>query len=242
MMELIPAIDIIGGKVVRLTEGDYTQQKVYADNPIDMAKRFEDVGIKRLHLVDLDGAKKGEVVNWKVLENISSKTNLKVDFGGGVKNEMDIVRIIDSGACWVTIGSMAVKKPEVVLEWIGSYGAERFFLGADVRDEKVAISGWRETTIIDVHEFIESYANVGLKYIFCTDIRKDGRLEGTALELYKKILSKLTSIKLVASGGVSSIEDLYALQDAGCYGAIIGKAIYEDRISLEDLKKFNYAH
>lgn len=242
MMELIPAIDLIDGKVVRLTEGDYAQKKVYADDPLDMAKQFEDIGIQRLHLVDLDGAKKGEVVNWKVLEDITAHTNLKVDFGGGVKKEEDVVRIIESGASWVTIGSMAVKKPEVVREWIDAYGADRFFLGADVRDEKIAISGWQEITSIDVHKFISSYVAAGLDYIFCTDISKDGRLEGTAVELYQKILSRSTSIKLVASGGVSSIEDLYALQETGCHGAIIGKAIYENRISMDDLKNFNHAH
>ena len=242
MMELIPAIDLIDGKVVRLTEGDYNQKKVYAEDPLDIAKQFEDVGIHRLHLVDLDGAKKGEVVNWKVLEAITSKTNLKVDFGGGVKKEGDVVRIIESGACWVTIGSMAVKKPEVVREWIESYGAERFFLGADVRDEKIAISGWQEITAIDVHKFISSFVAIGLEYVFCTDISNDGRFAGTSVELYKKILSRSSSIKLVASGGVSCVDDLYALQEAGCNGAIIGKAIYENRISLDDLKKFNHAH
>lgn len=242
MMELIPAIDLIEGKVVRLTEGDYAQKKVYADDPLEMAKQFEDVGIQRLHLVDLDGAKKGEVVNWKVLEAITSHTNLKVDFGGGVKNESDVVRIIESGAEWVTIGSMAVKKPEVVREWIEAYDAERFFLGADVRDEKIAISGWQEITSIDVHKFVSSYVAAGLEYVFCTDISKDGRLEGTAVALYEKILSRSSSIKLVASGGVTHVEDLYALQAVGCNGAIIGKAIYENRITLDDLKKFNYAH
>lgn len=241
-MELIPAIDLIDGKVVRLTEGDYAQKKIYADHPLDMAKQFEDIGIQRLHLVDLDGAKKGEVVNWKVLEAITSNTNLKVDFGGGVKKEEDVVRIIESGACWVTIGSMAVKKPEVVWEWIESYGADRFFLGADVRDEKIAISGWQEMTAIDIHKFISSYLAVGLDYIFCTDISKDGRLEGSAVELYERILSRSSTIKLVASGGVSSMDDLYALQEAGCHGVIIGKAIYENKISLNDLKNFKHAH
>lgn len=242
MMELIPAIDLIDGKVVRLTEGDYTQKKVYADDPFEMAKKFEDVGIHRLHLVDLDGAKKGEVVNWKVLEGIASKTNLKIDFGGGVKKEEDVKRILESGACWVTIGSMAVKSPELVRKWIGTYGAERFFLGADVREEKIAINGWQEITATDLYAFIHSYLSIGLNYVFCTDISKDGRLGGAAIDLYKKILTSSSSIKLVASGGVSTVDDLYLLQEAGCNGAIIGKAIYENRISLEDLKKFNYAH
>ena len=242
MMELIPAIDLIDGKVVRLTEGDYSQKKIYADDPLDMAKQFEEAGIRRLHLVDLDGAKKGEVVNWKVLERIASKTNLHVDFGGGVKKEEDVMRILESGASWVTIGSMAVKKPELVREWVELYGADRFFLGADVRDEKLAISGWQELTSIDVHKFISSFLAVGLEYIFCTDISKDGRLEGSSVELYKKILSRNKSIQLVASGGVSTLQDLYDLQEAGCKGAIIGKAIYENRISLDDLKNFKYAH
>jgi phosphoribosylformimino-5-aminoimidazole carboxamide ribotide isomerase len=237
-MEIIPAIDLIDGKLVRLTEGDYSKKTVYPVNPLEMAKQFEDAGITRLHVVDLDGAKKGSVVNWKVLEEITAKTSLLVDFGGGVKQESDVQRIIECGASWVTVGSMAVKQPAVFSDWLDQYGADRFFLGADVRDEKIAVGGWLETTTTDVHEFISGYAQLGLHYIFCTDISKDGKLEGPSTPLYKKILECNREIKLVASGGVTTLDDLHLLKDAGCHGAIIGKAIYENRITVEELKKF----
>ncbi len=239
MMQIIPAIDLIDGKLVRLTEGDYAKKTVYKNDPLDMARQFEDAGINRLHIVDLDGAKKGAVVNWKVLEEITGKTSLLVDFGGGVKHESDVQRIIECGASWVTIGSMAAKQPEVFSEWLDHYGADKFFLGADVRDEKIAVNGWQETTALDVHEFIAGYLALGLHYVFCTDISKDGKLEGPSTALYKKILSSTKGINLVASGGVSHIDDLVLLREAGCHGVIIGKAIYENRISLNDLKKFN---
>lgn len=237
-MEIIPAIDLIDGKLVRLTEGDYSKKTVYQTDPIDMAMQFEDAGITRLHVVDLDGAKKGSVVNWKVLEEITAKTSLLVDFGGGVKQESDVQRIIECGASWVTVGSMAVKQPAVFSDWLDQYGADRFFLGADVRDEKIAVGGWLETTTQDVHEFITRYTNLGLYYIFCTDISKDGKLEGPSTPLYKKILSGNSDVKLVASGGVSTIDDLHLLKEAGCHGVIIGKAIYENRITVAELKKF----
>lgn len=237
-MEIIPAIDLIDGKLVRLTEGDYSKKTVYQTNPLDMAMQFEDAGITRLHVVDLDGAKKGSVVNWKVLEEITAKTSLLVDFGGGVKQESDVQRIIECGASWVTIGSMAAKQPAVFSDWLDHYGADRFFLGADVRDEKIAVGGWLETTTQDVHEFISSYTQLGLHYIFCTDISKDGKLEGPAIPLYKKILNGNSDVQLVASGGVTTIDDLQLLKDAGCHGAIIGKAIYENRITIAQLKKF----
>jgi phosphoribosylformimino-5-aminoimidazole carboxamide ribotide isomerase len=238
-MQIIPAIDLIGGKVVRLTEGDYSKKTEYHSNPVDIARQFEDAGLSRLHVVDLDGAKKGSVVNWQVLEDIVAGTSLEIDFGGGVKQEADVQRIINSGARWVTIGSMAVKQPEVFASWIERYGADRFFLGADVRGEKIAVGGWLETTDLDVHAFIMQYGSKGLKYVFCTDISKDGKLEGPSTSLYKLILAGNRNIDLVASGGVTTIEDLYELRDAGCHGAIVGKAIYENRISLDDLKKFN---
>lgn len=238
-MEIIPAIDLIDGKVVRLTEGDYSKKTEYHSNPADIARQFEDAGLKRLHLVDLDGAKKGSVVNWKVLEDIVSNTSLIVDFGGGVKQEADVKTILDSGARWVTIGSMAVKQPDIFISWVEKYGAEKFFLGADVRNEKIAVGGWLETTELDVHQFIRQYTDRGLNYVFCTDISKDGKLEGPATGLYKLILSKNIGVDLVASGGVTSLQDLYDLRTAGCHGAIVGKAIYENRITLDDLKNFN---
>lgn len=239
MMELIPAIDLIDGKCVRLTQGDYGQKTVYHDDPLEVGQRFEGAGLKRLHLVDLDGAKAGKVVNWKVLETLTAKTSLQIDFGGGVKTEEDVQRILDSGARWVTVGSLAARNPEILESWIGKYGADVFFLGADVRNKKIATGGWMETTDIDVFTFIQSYIAKGLNHIFCTDISKDGRLEGPATGLYQDIIAASPSIQLVASGGVSSMEDLYALAAAGCHGAIIGKAIYEGRITLEQLQTFH---
>jgi phosphoribosylformimino-5-aminoimidazole carboxamide ribotide isomerase len=237
-MEIIPAIDLIDGKLVRLTEGDYSKKTVYQTDPLDMAIQFEDAGITRLHVVDLDGAKKGSVVNWKVLEEITAKTSLLVDFGGGVKQESDVQRIIECGASWVTVGSMAAKQPAVFSDWLDHYGADRFFLGADVRDEKIAVGGWLETTTQDVQAFISSYTQLGLRYIFCTDISKDGKLQGPAIPLYTKILNGNSDVQLVASGGVATIDDLQLLKDAGCHGVIIGKAIYENRITIAQLKKF----
>lgn len=237
-MEIIPAIDLIDGKLVRLTEGDYSKKTVYQTDPLDMAIQFEDAGITRLHVVDLDGAKKGSVVNWKVLEEITAKTSLLVDFGGGVKQESDVQRIIECGASWVTVGSMAAKQPAVFSDWLDHYGADRFFLGADVRNEKIAVGGWLETTTQDVQAFISIYTQLGLRYIFCTDISKDGKLQGPAIPLYTKILNGNSDVQLVASGGVATIDDLQLLKDAGCHGVIIGKAIYENRITIAQLKKF----
>jgi phosphoribosylformimino-5-aminoimidazole carboxamide ribotide isomerase len=237
-MEIIPAIDCISGKCVRLTKGDYNQKTVYNDDPLEVAKAFEQAGIKRLHLVDLDGAKLGKVVNWKVLEQIATHTNLKIDFGGGIKQEVDLENVFNSGATWATIGSLAAKQPEVFETWIEKYESHRFFLGADVRNENIAVGGWLETTNTSVYEFIEKYIQLGLTHIFCTDISKDGTLEGPAIELYEKIISKNPKIQLVASGGVKDINCLIELQAAGCSGAIIGKALYENRITLEQLKPF----
>ncbi|MBL7752253.1 MAG: 1-(5-phosphoribosyl)-5-[(5-phosphoribosylamino)methylideneamino]imidazole-4-carboxamide isomerase [Chitinophagaceae bacterium] len=237
-MEIIPAIDIIEGKCVRLTEGDYTQKKVYNENPLEVALRFEDAGLTRLHLVDLDGAKAGAVKNWKVLEQLAGKTKLQIDFGGGLKKEEDVRIVFNSGAQWATVGSLAVKGEDIFTGWLTQFGADKFLLGADVKNEKIAIGGWLETTEIWVYDLIEKYIQKGITQLFCTDVSKDGRLEGPAVELYKNIVSKFPSLYFIASGGVSSMADLDALQEAGCRAAIVGKAIYENRITLEDLKRF----
>jgi len=237
-MQIIPAIDLIEGKCVRLTEGDYAQKKIYNEDPLEVAKNFEGIGLMRLHLVDLDGAKAGKVVNWKVLEKIANKTNLKIDFGGGIKTEATLKTVIDTGATYATIGSLAVKSRLVFEEWIERFGAEVFMLGADVFEEKIAVGGWLEKTNIDVYEFMHSYINKGLTQMFCTDIQKDGKLEGPSIELYKKIITKFPTLQLIASGGVSKLQDLVELRAIGCSAAIVGKAIYENRISLEALSKF----
>lgn len=237
-MEIIPAIDIIDGKCVRLTHGDYSQKKVYNEHPLEVAKEFEDAGLKRLHLVDLDGAKAGAVKNWKVLEAIAGKTSLVIDFGGGVKSEKDVQILFDSGAALATVGSIAVKDEETFLSWLKKFSPERFLLGADVKKEKITVSGWTEQTDIWVFDFIEKYVEQKLSNIFCTDVSKDGALQGPSIDLYKKIKERIPQVDLIASGGVSSIDDLYQLQEAGCAGAIIGKAIYENRIQLIDLKPF----
>lgn len=238
-MEIIPAIDIIEGKCVRLTQGDYNQKKVYNENPLEVAKEFEDAGLKRLHLVDLDGAKAGQVKNWKVLEAIAGKTSLAIDFGGGVKAEKDVQIIFDSGGAMVTIGSMAVKDEETFVSWLKKYGAEKFLLGADVKDEKIAVHGWLETTDVWIYDFIQKYVEYGVQQIFCTDVAKDGALQGPSIELYKNIIQKFPELHFIASGGVSNIDDVYQLEDINCKGVIIGKAIYEGRISLKELKAVN---
>jgi phosphoribosylformimino-5-aminoimidazole carboxamide ribotide isomerase len=237
-MEIIPAIDCIDGKCVRLTQGDYALKTVYHDDPLDVAREFEDAGIKRLHLVDLDGARAGKVINWKVLERIAARTKLDIDFGGGIKKEEDLQKVMDSGAKWAVIGSLAIKEPGVFSQWIKKYGSASFFLGADVRNEKISVSGWQENTETGVLDFMDHYFSQGIEYVFCTDISKDGKLEGPATSLYEKIILHNSMIRLVASGGVSRLEDLYALKDAGCSGVIIGKAIYENRITLPELKAF----
>jgi len=237
-MQIIPAIDLIDGKVVRLTEGDYGRKTEYTASPLDMALAFQDAGLERLHVVDLDGARKGSVVNWRVLEEITSRTSLLIDFGGGVKKEEDVVKVLENGAVWVTIGSMAVKSAEIFTGWLEKYGADRFFLGADVREGKIAVGGWQETTSLGLHEFISHYHALGVDHVFCTDISKDGKLQGPSTELYRTILERHEGIRLVASGGVSSLEDLHDLKAAGCHGAIVGKAIYENRIRIDELKSF----
>jgi phosphoribosylformimino-5-aminoimidazole carboxamide ribotide isomerase len=234
-MEIIPAIDIIDGKCVRLTQGDYAQKKLYNEHPLEVAKTFEGAGLKRLHLVDLDGARLGKVKNWKVLELIAGKTNLLIDFGGGIKTSKDADIVLNSGAAMATIGSLAVNNEALFVEWIDQYGPNRFLLGADVKEEKIVIHGWQETTEILIYDFIEKYAARNMRQIFCTDVSKDGLLQGPAVDLYKKIILKFPSLNLIASGGVSSIDDLHQLQEAGCHGAIIGKAIYEGRVTLKEL-------
>ena len=237
-MQIIPAIDIIEGKCVRLTEGDYTQKKIYNEDPLEVAKQFEGVGLMRLHLVDLDGAKAGKVINWKVLEKIANKTGLVIDFGGGIKTEVTLKTVLDTGATYATIGSLAVKESATFEEWIERFGAQIFMLGADVYEEKIAVGGWLEKTEIDVFDFIGSYMDKGVTQIFCTDIQKDGKLEGPSIELYQKILQQYPTLELIASGGVSQLKDLEELRTIGCSAAIVGKAIYENKISLTELSTF----
>ena len=238
-MEIIPAIDIIEGKCVRLTHGDYSKKTVYNEHPLEVARAFEDAGLKRLHLVDLDGVKAGRVMNWKVLESLATRTSLAIDFGGGLKSAKDVQIVFDSGALLATVGSMAVREEETFTDWLTQYGAERFFLGADVRKEKITVSGWTEQTDLWVYDFIQKYLDKGVSRIFCTDVEKDGALEGPSLELYQSIIEKFPALHFVASGGVRSLEDVQELEQAGCAGVIIGKAIYEGRVRLADLKKMN---
>lgn len=234
---IIPAIDIIDGKCVRLAKGDYSTKRIYNDSPLDIAKQFEDAGLKRLHLVDLDGAKKGSVVNWKTLQTIASKTNLVIDFSGGLSTTENIIKAFDFGATLVSIGTIAIKNESLLTEWINLFGATKFIIGADVKNECIQIRGWTEHSVVTVFELIENYLLKGIENYFCTDIAKDGLLEGPALNLYKKIIAKYPKINLIASGGVSCLEDLEALQALGCSAAIVGKAFYENKISLHDLKK-----
>src|ERR1044072_5383329 len=238
-MQIIPAIDIIDGKCVRLTQGDYEQKKIYNEHPLEVAKQFEDAGLKRLHLVDLDGAKAGAVKNWKVLEAIAGKTELVIDFGGGIKTEKDVNIVFESGAALATIGSLAVKNEFEFVKWLLQYGAEKFLLGADVKDEKITVGGWLETTDISIYDFLKKYIDHGVQQVFCTDVSKDGLLAGPSVELYKNIIGRFPKLHFIASGGVSSMKDLEDLAAIGCSGAIVGKAIYENRITLDDLKKFS---
>jgi phosphoribosylformimino-5-aminoimidazole carboxamide ribotide isomerase len=238
-MTIIPAIDIIDGKCVRLTQGDYSKKTVYNEHPLEVAKQFEDAGFVRLHLVDLDGAKAGAVKNWKVLEAIAGKTKLVVDFGGGIKTENDVNIVFECGSALATVGSIAVKDEATFTSWLEKYGADKFLLGADVRDEKIAVAGWLETTDIWIYDFIEKYIEKGVQQIFCTDVSKDGKLEGPSIDLYKNIITKYPSLHFIASGGVSSINDVDELQEIGCKGVIIGKAIYEGKVKLSELLKLN---
>jgi len=237
-MQIIPAIDLIDGKCVRLTEGDYQQKTIYNENPLEIAQLFEDAGIQRLHLVDLDGAKAGKIINYKVLETIAKHTNLLIDFGGGVKTNEDVQSIFDAGAYFVSVGSIAVKNKELFVSWIQKFGANRILLGADVREEKIAIHGWLENTNLSIIDFLEEYSQAGVTQVFCTDISKDGKLQGVSADLYRKIRTNFPDLQLIASGGVSNIADLYELEAIGCQGVIVGKALYENRISLAELQHF----
>lgn len=236
---IIPAIDIIDGQCVRLEQGNYEKVTLYHKEPLEIAKKFEDAGLRRLHLVDLDGAKAGSVKNWKVLELIAGKTSLVIDFGGGIKSEKDVSIVFNSGATMATVGSIAVKNEAVFLEWMTKFGSNKFLLGADVKGEKITVNGWQETTELWIYDFIQKYNDHGIKQIFCTDVSKDGKLEGPAIELYKNIVSKFPALHFIASGGVSTIKDLEGLREIGCKGAIVGKAIYENRITLAELQRIN---
>ena len=237
-MRIIPAIDIIDGKCVRLSKGDYDTKKIYNENPLEVAKSFEAHGIQFLHLVDLDGAKSSRIVNYKVLEQIASKTNLKIDFGGGLKSDSDLKIAFESGANQITGGSIAIKQPEIFKSWIQQYGADKIILGADAMNEKVAISGWLEESKKEVIPFIQNYQKESIQYVICTDISKDGMLEGPSFELYQRILEQTKDLKLIASGGISTFDELPKLAELGCEGTIIGKAIYEGRITLKQLENY----
>jgi len=237
VIEIIPAIDLIDGKCVRLSQGDYAQKTVYNENPLEVAKMFADTGIRRLHLVDLDGAKAHHIVNHKVLEKITSGTDLVVDFGGGLKSDDDLRIAFECGASMVTGGSIAVKNPEIFFSWIAKFGADKIILGADVKNEKIAVGGWLETTELDLLPFIQNYLQQGISKIICTDISKDGMLQGPAIDLYKKMLKAYPDMYLIASGGVSSISDIEMLHEAAVPAVITGKAIYEGRITLKELSK-----
>ena len=235
MIEIIPAIDLIDGKCVRLSQGDYAQKTVYNENPLEVAKMFADAGIHRLHLVDLDGAKAHHIVNHKVLEKITGSTDLIVDFGGGLKSDEDLRIAFECGASMVTGGSIAVKDPDIFTSWIAKFSGSKIILGADVKDEKIAVGGWLETTELDLLPFIENYMKLGINKVICTDISKDGMLQGTAIDLYKKMLASQPNLYIIASGGVSSIKDVELLHESSIPAVIIGKAIYEGKIKLKEL-------
>lgn len=237
-MRIIPAIDIIDGKCVRLSKGDYSTKKIYSENPLEVAKQFEAHGIKYLHLVDLDGAKSKHIVNHKILEEIASNTTLKVDFGGGLKTSNDLRIAFECGANQVTGGSIAVKSPETFNDWLQTFGSEKIILGADAKDQKVAISGWMEDSALEIIPFVQKYLEAGISYVICTDIGKDGMLQGPSFDLYQQIIAETKIVKLIASGGISTFEELPKLAEIGCEGVIIGKAIYENRISLKQLENY----
>lgn len=237
-MELIPAIDLIEGKCVRLTQGDYSTRKVYNEDPLEIALQFEDVGVGRLHVVDLDGAKAGKIVNYKVLERLASRTRLTIDFGGGLKSDEDLRIAFDSGAQMVTGGSIAVKNPTRFLSWLGQYGGERIILGADAKDKKIAVSGWEEGTDLQLIPFVKDYQAKGVQKIICTDISRDGMLQGPAIDLYKEIKEEVEGLYIIASGGVSSMRDIERLDEAGIPAVIFGKAIYEGRIQMNEIEKY----
>ena len=238
MIELIPAIDIIDGKCVRLSQGDYHTKKVYNENPLEVAKEFEAYGIHRLHVVDLDGAASQHVVNYRTLEQIASRTSLIIDFGGGIKTSGDIEIAFDSGAEMVTLGSVAVKSPELFDEWLRQYGIGKVILGADVKDNRIAINGWKEESPIELMPFLNDYIKKGVTKVLCTDINRDGMLEGPALTLYQNIMKAHPKLHLIASGGISSLDDILKLDEAGIPAVVFGKALYEGRISLKDLSRY----
>lgn len=238
MFQIIPAIDLIDGKCVRLTQGDYSQKKTYNENPLEVAKMFEDAGIKRLHLVDLDGAKQKKIVNVKVLETIASKTSLHIDFGGGVQSDNDIKLAFDCGAKQVTGGSIAIKNPDLFESWLKTYGGESIILGSDARNEKIAVSGWEEETSVSVYDFVGQWLQKGIKYTISTDVAKDGLLQGPSFDLYKNMQAQFADLQIIASGGVSDINDIIRLGEMNIFGVIVGKAIYENRISLKELTDY----
>ena len=238
MIELIPAIDIIEGKCVRLTQGDYSTRKVYNGDPLEVAKMLEDNGIRRLHVVDLDGAREGRIINYRTLDRIASRTSLIIDFGGGLKGESDVEIAFESGAQMITGGSIAVREPETFGAWIDKFGSERILLGADAKDRKIAIGGWKETTDVELIPFIEGYYKKGITKVVCTDIARDGMLQGPSVELYKEIREAIPTLYIIASGGVSSVADIERLDEAGIPAVIFGKALYEGRIQLRDLLRF----
>jgi len=238
MIEIIPAIDIIDGKCVRLTQGDYAQKKVYSDSPADVAKMFEDNGIRRIHIVDLDGARLGKVANLHKLYQIAITTSLIIDYGGGIKTEEDVKSVFENGAAMINVGSIAVKEPATLITWGEVYGWNKILLGADVKEDKIAINGWQQDTEIAVTEHIATFYAQGMRQLFCTDIAMDGMLQGPSLDLYKKILATYPTLQLTASGGVSNTNDIEELAAIGCTGVIIGKALYEGKITMNDLKKY----
>lgn len=238
-MLIIPAIDVIDGKCVRLSKGDYNTQKTYNEDPLNQAKQFEDAGITHLHLVDLDGAKRGEVVNWNVLEKLSNGTNLHIDFSGGIKTRQAAQQAFDIGARQITVGSLAVKNPKEFTDWIWEFGEDKLILGADVLKDKIAVNGWQEESNKDIFSFLDYYFEQGIDYVLCTDISKDGMLQGPSFELYSDIIEEYEELKLIASGGVSSLDDLIKLKEIGCYAAVVGKAFYEGNITLKELVDFN---
>ena len=238
MITIIPAIDIMDGKCVRLEQGDYRLKKVYEEDPLTVAKRFEDFGIRRLHVVDLDGAVAKQIVNWNTLERIVSRTSLIVDFGGGIKSDQDLKVVLDSGAAMAVVGSIAVSDPDLFESWLFAYGPQKIILGADARNGKIAVSGWTDTTAIDLFDFLKQYKDMGVKQVLCTDISKDGMLEGSSVDLYKEMVGKFSGMQIIASGGITSVKEIHTLNESGVAGAIIGKALYEGKIKLEELREF----
>lgn len=237
-MQIIPAIDIIDGKCVRLTQGDYDQKKVYNEDPLEVARAFEGAGISRLHLVDLDGARASRIINQRVLERIATHTGLHIDFGGGLKSDEDLRIAFTSGARQITGGTVAVKDPDLFTRWLEQYGSEKIILGSDVKNGRVAVSGWQEESQLELLPFLQEYLSKGVRYTICTDVSKDGLLAGTALDLYRQLRASFPELQLIASGGVTTMEEVIKLGEIGCFGVIIGKAIYEGKISLKELEQY----